>query len=50
MFIDSHKGGVVFASCRLTSASVDKIDKAGMWDDGTLQVHGLYTIGHDTNR
>jgi hypothetical protein len=23
-----------FASCRLTSATVDKIDKAGMWTDG----------------
>jgi len=22
------------AACRLTSKTVDKIDKAGMWDDG----------------
>ena len=33
-FIDYHKGNASFASCRLTSAGVDKIDKAGMWDDG----------------
>lgn len=25
---------IVFASCHLTSAIVDKIDKAGMWDNG----------------
>jgi len=33
-FTDQHKGNGPFASCRLTSAGVDKIDKAGMWDDG----------------
>ncbi len=33
-FIDHHKVNAAFASCRLTSAGVDKIDKAGMWDDG----------------
>lgn len=33
-FIDHHKGNAAFASCRLTSAGVDKIDKAGMWSDG----------------
>lgn len=33
-FVDNQKGNVHFASCRLTSAGVDRIDKAGMWDDG----------------
>jgi hypothetical protein len=32
-FTDQNKGGT-FASCNLTSAGVDKINKAGMWDDG----------------
>jgi hypothetical protein len=32
-FFDSRKGNAVFASCRLTSAGVNKIDQAGMWDD-----------------
>jgi hypothetical protein len=33
-FIDHNKGNAAFASCSLTSAGVDKIDKAGMWNDG----------------
>lgn len=33
-FIDHQKGKAPFASCRLTAAGVDNIDKAGMWDDG----------------
>lgn len=32
-FTDQAKGGL-FASCNLSSAGVDKIDKAGMWTDG----------------
>lgn len=42
-FIDHHKGNAAFASCHLTSAGVDKIDKAGMWDDGDfVGAWGLY--------
>jgi hypothetical protein len=32
-FTDQHKGNGPFASCRLTSSGVGKIDKAGMWTD-----------------
>jgi hypothetical protein len=33
-FIDHHRSNATFASCRLTSAGADRIDRAGMWDDG----------------
>jgi len=33
-FIYHQKGNAPFASCRLTSAGVDNIDKASMWADG----------------
>ena len=33
-FTASQLGAAPFASCRLTSARVDAIERAGMWDDG----------------
>jgi hypothetical protein len=33
-FMSRRKGSAPFAACRLKSAGVDRIDKAGMWEDG----------------
>ncbi len=45
-FIDNHKSPALFAYCHLTSTNADKIDKAGMWDDGDYT--GAWTLYNST--
>ena len=46
-FIDTHKKATPFASCDLTSINADKIDKAGMWDDGDYA--GAWSLYNSTS-
>jgi hypothetical protein len=46
-FIDNHKSPALFAYCNLTSMNADKIDKAGMWDDGDFT--GAWALYNSTS-